>query len=117
MALDLLPFHDESDSDFGRLVSDPGNLASNLDSYIEGFSPNVRDVLDRFEFDAQIERMSRQVELPLAMIIRRLASEQCGPSSILHHGYFEVAIECLGVSLEHADRDVVRTLDRGDAGL
>ncbi len=42
------------------LLNDPNNLAPNLNSYINGFSPNVRAIMERFAFDQQIARMSEK---------------------------------------------------------
>ncbi len=33
-----------------RLLDDPNQLAPNLNSYINGFSPNVRAIMERFDF-------------------------------------------------------------------
>ncbi|NOU01614.1 MAG: SAM-dependent DNA methyltransferase [Gallionella sp.] len=40
------------------LLDDPSNLAPNLNSYINGFSPNVRAIMERFSFDQQIAKMA-----------------------------------------------------------
>jgi len=40
------------------LLDDPSNLAPNLNSYINGFSPNVRVIMERFAFDQQIAKMA-----------------------------------------------------------
>ncbi|MBF0178401.1 MAG: SAM-dependent DNA methyltransferase [Magnetococcales bacterium] len=42
------------------LLNDPNNLAPNLNSYINGFSPNVRAIMERFGFDQQIARMAEK---------------------------------------------------------
>src|SRR5579871_2612022 len=43
-------FHNHSKFDFQRLLGDPNNLAQHLESYIQGFSANVRKIFDSFEF-------------------------------------------------------------------
>ena len=64
-ALDLLlkraagqRFHNRSPLDFQKLKGDPDNVARHLVSYIHGFSKNVYDIFDFFEFETEIERMS-----------------------------------------------------------
>lgn len=47
-----------SQKDRNSLLDDPSNLAPNLNSYINGYSPNVRAIFERFKFGEQIERMS-----------------------------------------------------------
>lgn len=42
------------------LLDDPGNLAPNLNSYINSFSPNVRAIMERFGFDQQIAKMAEK---------------------------------------------------------
>lgn len=47
-----------SQKDRNSLLDDPSNLAPNLNSYINGFSPNVRAIMERFSFDQQIAKMA-----------------------------------------------------------
>ena len=47
-----------SQKDRNSLLDDPSNLAPNLNSYINGFSPNVRAIMERFAFDQQIAKMA-----------------------------------------------------------
>ena len=51
------PFYNTSRLDFARLLDDPNQIALNLNRYINTFSPNVREIMQRFGFDAQIARM------------------------------------------------------------
>lgn len=52
--MELAPSHQGKNS----LLDDPSNLAPNLNSYINGFSPNVRAIMERFAFDQQIAKMA-----------------------------------------------------------
>jgi type I restriction enzyme M protein len=52
-------FYNTSPLDFRRLLDDPANVKGNLQSYIAGFSPAARDVIEKFGFDAQITRLER----------------------------------------------------------
>src|SRR5687768_1825347 len=54
------PFFNLSRLDLARLLDDPNQLAPNLVSYINAFSPNVRDIMDKFAFDQQIARMAEK---------------------------------------------------------
>ena len=51
------PFYNTSRLDFARLLDDPNQIALNLNRYINTFSPNIREIMQRFGFDAQIARM------------------------------------------------------------
>nr|WP_216361441.1 type I restriction-modification system subunit M N-terminal domain-containing protein [Candidatus Chloroploca asiatica] len=50
-------FHNHSELDFQRLKGDPDHIGQHLQAYINGFSTNVRQIFERFEFTAEIERM------------------------------------------------------------
>ena len=50
-------FYNTSRLDFQKLLADPNNIAANLTGYVHGFSPNVRDIMERFRFEVQIERL------------------------------------------------------------
>jgi type I restriction enzyme M protein len=52
-------FYNVSKLDLPKLLDDPGQIAGNFMGYIHGFSPGAREVLDRFDFAAQIERLDR----------------------------------------------------------
>jgi len=54
------PFYNLSKMDFAKLLDDPNQLAPNLNGYINGFSKNVRDIMERFAFDQQIARMAEK---------------------------------------------------------
>lgn len=53
-----LPFFNTSQQDFGTIASDSTSVAKNLRDYINGFSPNVRKLLERFDFDNQITKLA-----------------------------------------------------------
>ena len=50
-------FHNRSELDFKRLLGDPDHVNQHLQTYINGFSSNVRKIFEYFEFTAEIERM------------------------------------------------------------
>ena len=50
-------FYNTSRYDFERLVADAPNAAANLRNYIAGFSQNMREVLERFDFDNTISKL------------------------------------------------------------
>jgi type I restriction enzyme M protein len=50
-------FYNTSPYDLKRAAGDTGNLRANLVSYIEGFSPNVRDIFERYEFTTQLAKL------------------------------------------------------------
>lgn len=50
-------FYNTSRYDFEKLLADAPHLAANLRNYIAGFSPNMREVLERFDFDNTITKL------------------------------------------------------------
>lgn len=52
-------FYNASPLDLKKLLGDADNIAQNLYSYVQGFSPAVRDVFERFEFHVQVERLAK----------------------------------------------------------
>ena len=54
------PFYNLSKLDFATLLNDPNQLAPNLTSYINRFSPNVRGIMEKFAFDQQIAKMAEK---------------------------------------------------------
>jgi type I restriction enzyme M protein len=50
-------FYNTSPYDLRKVVGDPANLKQNLQAYVAGFSPNVRDVFDRYAFDTHLENL------------------------------------------------------------
>ncbi len=50
-------FYNTSRYDFKTLLADAPHLAANLRNYIAGFSPNMREVLEKFDFDNTISKL------------------------------------------------------------
>jgi type I restriction enzyme M protein len=50
-------FYNTSRYDFAKLLADAPHLAANLRNYIAGFSPNMREVLEKFDFDNTISKL------------------------------------------------------------
>jgi type I restriction enzyme M protein len=50
-------FYNTSRYDFDKLLADAPHLAANLRNYIAGFSQNMREVLERFDFDNTISKL------------------------------------------------------------
>lgn len=47
----------ESKYPFVSLLSDPDNIDSNLESYLDGFSPNIQEIISKFKIRNQLETM------------------------------------------------------------
>ncbi len=67
-------FYNTSKFNFQSLLADPDNIESNFRNYIGGFSANVQDVLERFDFDNVLKKIVESGSLYL--IIKEFASER-----------------------------------------
>jgi type I restriction enzyme M protein len=52
-------FYNTSPLDLGKLLGDQDHIRENLYAYIQGFSPAARDIFERFDFYAQVERLAK----------------------------------------------------------
>ena len=65
-------FYNCSPLDVNKVLADPAHIKSNLLNYINGFSSNVNDIFERFEFDKQIEKLD---EAGLLFMVTKKFSE------------------------------------------
>lgn len=56
-------FYNTSPFTMAKLVADPQDLRANLSAYLAGFSPNVRDIFERFEFDKTLNKLAEKNKL------------------------------------------------------
>ena len=54
-----LLFYNTSPLDLKKLMGDQDHIAENLRAYLQGFSPAVRDIFERFDFHTQIDRLAK----------------------------------------------------------
>jgi type I restriction enzyme M protein len=52
-------FYNTSPMDMKTLMGDQDHIAENLYAYIQAFSPEVRDIFERFDFYTQIDRLTK----------------------------------------------------------
>ena len=74
------PLYNESEYNFAKLLGDADNIAPNLVSYINGFSPTARLIFERFEFEDQIEKLDASNRL--FTVIKAMADVDLHPASI-----------------------------------
>lgn len=110
-------FYNTSLYDFEKLLNDAPNLAANLRNYIAGFSPNMREVLEKFDFDNTITKLDEAGLLFL--VLERFKEIDLHPDAVsnLEMGYlFEELIRKFNEALnenpgEHfTPREVIRLM-------
>lgn len=50
-------FYNTSKFDFARLLADPDNIEANFEAYLQGFSDNVKDIIENFDFTNTVKLM------------------------------------------------------------
>jgi type I restriction enzyme M protein len=82
-----MPFYNVSKLTFQKLTADPTNVGDHLLDYINGFSPDARDVLDKFDFANHVRRLERSKLLYL--VVGRFAELDLHPDKVsnLQMGY------------------------------
>lgn len=110
-------FYNTSPFTFERLLADAPNLASNLHVYVNGFSENMREVIEKFDFPNTIAKLDEQGLLFLVM--ERFKNIDLHPDRVsnLEMGYiFEELIRKFNEALnenpgEHfTPREVIRLM-------
>ena len=80
-------FFNTSRHTFATLLGDPDNVAGNLRNYIARFSESARDIVDKFNFDVQIDRLDAHNLLYL--VVSKFADIDLSPETVsnLEMGY------------------------------
>jgi type I restriction enzyme M protein len=73
-------FHNHSPLDFEKLKGDPDHIEKHLVSYIKGFSANVRDIFEYFEFENEIEKM-REANI-LFLVVSKFCDVNLHPDTV-----------------------------------
>jgi type I restriction enzyme M protein len=76
-------FYNTSPFDMRKLIGDPDNIGPYLATYIQGFSENVRDIFESFEFQAQIDRLGKA--RLLYQVTEKFARVDLHPTSVDSH--------------------------------
>ena len=110
-------FCNTSPFDLKALMGDQDHLPENLRAYVQGFSPAVRDIFARFDFDAQVDRL-RKASL-LYLVTEKFTGMDLHPAVVSNHDmglmfeelirrFAELSNETAG---EHfTPRDVIRLM-------
>jgi type I restriction enzyme M protein len=76
-------FYNTSKFTFERLLDDPNNIARNLNAYINGFSENMREVIDHFDFRNTISKLNSSNLLYL--VLQRFGEIDLHPEVVDNH--------------------------------
>ena len=110
-------FYNTSQYDLSRLKADPNNIRFNFNNYLNGFSKDVRDIIENFNLDQFIDRLDRNNRL--FIFCDKFTEVDLHPNQVDNHTMGQVFEELLRrfsemsneTSGEHyTPRDVVRLL-------
>ncbi|MBB4199189.1 restriction endonuclease subunit M [Rhodoblastus sphagnicola] len=73
-------FFNVSTMTLGKLLGDPDNVRQHVVSYVQGFSPAVRDIFERFDFATQVDRLHKNGLLYL--IVEKFAAIDLHPDKV-----------------------------------
>jgi len=84
-----LSFYNTSKYTFEKMLDDPDNIEANFRDYLNGFSENVRDIIEKFKFDGHITTMSNKGILYIVIKEFTSAKANLHPNAIsnLEMGY------------------------------
>jgi type I restriction enzyme M protein len=110
-------FYNYSKYDLVRLKSDPKNIYINFQNYINGYSKNVFEIIENFQFEKPVEKLNKSNKLYL--LIDKFTEIDLHPSIVDNHTMGQIFEELLRkfsemsneTSGEHyTPRDVVKLL-------
>ena len=76
-------FYNTSKYTLTKLMSDSSNIRENLDSYISNFSPNAREIFEKYKFTEQIENLN-EANL-LYLIVEKFSNFDLHPEVVTNH--------------------------------
>ena len=110
-------FYNTSPYDLKKATGDPSQLRLNLQAYINGFSPNIRDVFERYEFDAELAKLE-ECDL-LLLITQEFLKLDLHPDAVSNSEMGNIFENLISRSMEAANeqageyftpRDIVRLI-------
>lgn len=97
------PFYNLSKLDLKRLLDDSNHIAPNLNSYINGFSPNVRAIMERFDFGTQVAKMAEKDLLYL--VIKKFSEIDLSPKRVDNAQMGYVFEELIRIGAEQSNEE------------
>lgn len=78
-----LNFYNTSGLDLPKLMGDQDHISQNLYAYVQAFSPEVRDIFERFSFSTQIDKLAKSGLLYL--VTEKFAGIDLHPTTVDNH--------------------------------
>ncbi len=110
-------FYNTSPFDLKKAIGDPSQLRQNLVAYVNGFSPNIRDVFEKYEFETELAKLE-EYDL-LLLVAQEFLKLDLHPDKVSNSEMGNVFENLISRSMEAANeqageyftpRDVVRLM-------
>lgn len=108
-------FHNKSEFNLNKLLDDPDSIKLNFKSYLQGFSSEVRDIIEKLHFDKEIDYMDEKDRL--YNVIKEFSQIDLHPNTVSNSemGYiFEELIRKFSENAEAGDhytpREVIKLM-------
>ena len=88
-----LNFYNTSDYSLERLAQAPGDVELNFNNYINGYSENVREIIENFQMDKIVDKLVKN-DL-LFMLVDKFTEVDLHPDNVSNHGMGEIFEELL----------------------
>ncbi|MDR2499897.1 MAG: type I restriction-modification system subunit M [Treponema sp.] len=98
------PFYNTSPFTLAELLTDSKNMAANFESYLEGFSANIQEIINNLDFKKEIEKMDKNNRL--YGVVKKFSELDLDPKTVDGHvmGYmFEDIIRRFSTNAEAGD--------------
>jgi len=92
-------FYNTSRYDFEKLVAGAAHLTANLRNYIAGFSPNMREVLEKLDFDNTISKLDEAGLL--FQVVERFKNVDCTRTRSTTRTWARSSRSCSASSTRH----------------
>lgn len=109
------PFYNTSKYSLKKLLDDSDSIESNFNSYIDGFSENIKEILNNLEIKNQIKKMNKNNRL--YSVVKKFSEIDFNPKTVDNHkmGYiFEDIIRRYSENIDAGDhytpREVIRLM-------
>ena len=76
-------FYNISRFTLSKLMGDANNIKANIESYIQDFSPNAREIFEKYDFFTQIDKLE-EIDL-LFLLVEKFASLELHPDTVSNH--------------------------------
>jgi type I restriction enzyme M protein len=97
------PFYNLAKFDLKGTLQDTNQIAPNLNAYINAFSPNVREIMQRFDFGVQIEKMDEK-DL-IFEVIQKFCTIDLSEERVTNHDMGYVFEELIRIGAEQSNEE------------